>query len=85
MKGYIINSLKQRILFEEAGRIYLSREECFSLNIEPGKRHQIPLSIAYKGFDKSLPCVNDYVMSGLIREIDFSKMTVFQIEKLLDL
>jgi hypothetical protein len=92
MKAYIIVGLKDRVIFPEHVNdyLYVTPTEYKHLTDDDSLSHmskdsKTGIHISYKGFDNSQVCVDDLVAEGKIKVIDFSKVSISQIEKLLKL
>lgn len=92
MKGYIITQLRDRVIFPNDfvgyEEVVLTGKEFKILfpdyvKFTPSDGHYLSVAISYKPLYSSFPTLKD--AGNRIKEIDFSKVTVAQVEKLLKL
>lgn len=93
MKAYIITALRDRVIFSENlgggyEEVELTGKEFKTLfphyiDFNPSEEESVLVRVSYKSPYSSFPVLKD--AGNQVKEIDFSKITVSQVEKLLKL
>jgi hypothetical protein len=86
MLGFIITELKDRVIFLDThDTISLTTKEYNLLTGDSISGTGWQMNLYYKGYNNKQLCVNDFIASGKIKRIDFTNLSVAQVENLLKL